>query len=101
MKNTRGKKVCVVIGATSKWQADGRMTNMLHGHDIDENIVPVGVRWGVGGAIAQKFRGPVGQGSDGYQAKSYNYDDRLRYEEPPSFIEPEKLPWLIGRATIH
>jgi NAD(P)-dependent dehydrogenase (short-subunit alcohol dehydrogenase family) len=55
MKNTRGKKVCVVIGATSKWQADGRMTNMLHGHDIDENIVPVGVRWGVGGAIAQKF----------------------------------------------
>jgi NAD(P)-dependent dehydrogenase (short-subunit alcohol dehydrogenase family) len=55
MQNTKGKKVCVVIGATSKWQADGRMTNMLHGGDIDENIVPVGVRWGVGGAIAQKF----------------------------------------------
>jgi NAD(P)-dependent dehydrogenase (short-subunit alcohol dehydrogenase family) len=55
--NSRGKKVCVVIGATSKWQSDGRMTNMLHGHNIDENIVPVGVRWGVGGAIAQKFAG--------------------------------------------
>lgn len=53
--NSRGKKVCVVIGATSKWQSDGRMTNMLHGHNVDENIVPVGVRWGVGGAIAQKF----------------------------------------------
>ncbi|HVH78502.1 MAG TPA: SDR family oxidoreductase [Stellaceae bacterium] len=53
--NPKGKPVCVVIGATSKWQSDGRMTNMLHGHNIDETIVPVGVRWGVGGAVAQKF----------------------------------------------
>ena len=57
MKNTKGKKVAVVIGATSKWQADGKMTNMLHGHDIDPNVVPVGVQWGVGGAVAQKFAG--------------------------------------------
>ena len=55
MKNTKGKKVAVVIGATSKWQADGKMTNMLHGHDVDPNVVPVGVQWGVGGAVAQKF----------------------------------------------
>jgi NAD(P)-dependent dehydrogenase (short-subunit alcohol dehydrogenase family) len=55
MKNTKGKEVAVVIGATSKWQADGRMTNMLHGHNIDPNVVPVGVQWGVGGAVAQKF----------------------------------------------
>lgn len=55
MKNTKGKQVAVVIGATSKWQADGRMTNMLHGHAVDPNVVPVGVQWGVGGAIAQKF----------------------------------------------
>jgi NAD(P)-dependent dehydrogenase (short-subunit alcohol dehydrogenase family) len=53
--NTKGKKVAVVIGATSKWQSDGRMTNLLHGHDVDANVVPVGVRWGVGGAVAQKF----------------------------------------------
>jgi type II secretory pathway pseudopilin PulG len=51
------------------------------------------------GAIAQKFRGPVGRGTPGYK-KSYNYDDRLKYQEPPSFIEPEKLPWVIGRETI-
>jgi NAD(P)-dependent dehydrogenase (short-subunit alcohol dehydrogenase family) len=55
MENTKGKPVCVVIGATSKWQSDGRMTNMLHGHDLDDSSIPVGVRWGVGGAIAQKF----------------------------------------------
>jgi hypothetical protein len=65
-------------------------------YDCGSSLGTVTVR----GAIAQKFRGPVGQGSDGYQAKSYNYDDRLRYQEPPSFIEPEKLPWLIGRETI-
>jgi NAD(P)-dependent dehydrogenase (short-subunit alcohol dehydrogenase family) len=53
--NSKKKPVAVVIGATSKWQADGRMTNMLHGHDIDPNVVPVGVQWGVGGAVAQKF----------------------------------------------
>ena len=55
MANTKGKPVCVVIGATSKWQSDGKMTHMLHGHDVNPNIVPVGVQWGVGGAIAQKF----------------------------------------------
>jgi NAD(P)-dependent dehydrogenase (short-subunit alcohol dehydrogenase family) len=53
--NTGGKDVCVVVGATSKWQSDGRMTALAHGHSVDDGDVPVGVRWGVGGAIAQKF----------------------------------------------
>jgi NAD(P)-dependent dehydrogenase (short-subunit alcohol dehydrogenase family) len=53
--NTKGKDVCVVIGATSKWQADGRNTILAHGHAIDDSNVEIGVRWGVGGAIAQKF----------------------------------------------
>jgi type II secretory pathway pseudopilin PulG len=54
----------------------------------------------INGALAQKYRGPVGQGEDGYQSKVYKYDDRLKYQEPPSFIQPEKLPWLIGRETL-
>ena len=45
----------MVIGATSKWQSDGRNTHLIHGGDIDDSEMPVGVRWGVGGAIAQKF----------------------------------------------
>lgn len=53
--NTNGKPVAVVIGATSKWQADGRNTHLVHGGDIDDSALPVGVRWGVGGAISQKF----------------------------------------------
>ena len=49
------KPVAVVIGATSKWQSDGRNTRLVHGTDLDDSDLPVGVRWGVGGAIAQKF----------------------------------------------
>ena len=54
MNSTR-KPVAVVIGATSKWQADGRNTHLVHGGDIDDSELPVGVRWGVGGAISMKF----------------------------------------------
>src|SRR6059036_3627808 len=54
-KNTKGKPVAVVIGATSKWQSDGRNTKLAHGKALDDSHLPVGIRWGVGGAIAQKF----------------------------------------------
>jgi NAD(P)-dependent dehydrogenase (short-subunit alcohol dehydrogenase family) len=53
--NTKGKPVAVVVGATSKWQSDGRNTRLAHGKALDDRDLPVGVRWGVGGAIAQKF----------------------------------------------
>ncbi len=53
--NTNGKPVAVVIGATSKWQSDGRNTHLVHGGDVDDSELPVGVRWGVGGAISLKF----------------------------------------------
>src|SRR5713101_4023851 len=53
--NTKGKQVAMVIGATSKWQSDGRNTRLAHGKTLDDSDLPVGVRWGVGGAVAQKF----------------------------------------------
>jgi len=53
--NIKGLPVAVVVGATSKWQADGRNTKLAHGRVIDDSDLPVGVRWGVGGAVAQKF----------------------------------------------
>jgi len=58
----------------------------------------------VNGAIAQKFRGPVGtfngDGSrnSGY-AKNYNYDDRFRYRSPPYFVEPIKASWKVVRQN--
>ncbi len=53
--NSIRKPVAVVVGATSKWQSDGRNTRLIHGREIDDGDLPVGARWGVGGAISQKF----------------------------------------------
>lgn len=53
--NPSNLPVAVVIGATSKWQADGRNTLLAHGQPIDDTALRVTARWGVGGAIAQKF----------------------------------------------
>jgi len=49
------------------------------------------------GAIAQRFRGPVGRfGSPntGY-VKDYNYDDRLRFRSPPRFLDPVQSTWRV------
>jgi len=54
-QNAKGKPVAVVVGATSKWQSDGRNTKLAHGQTLDDSDLPVGVRYGIGGAIAQKF----------------------------------------------
>ncbi len=54
---------------------------------------------GVYGAIAQKFRGIVGQlGGSGYE-KEYVYDERLATDEPPYFLAPLKAGWKIARLT--
>jgi hypothetical protein len=55
------------------------------------------------GAISQKFRGPVGTGSGatistGFR-KQYVYNDRLRYREPPYFLDPVQASWRIARET--
>ncbi|HWM35187.1 MAG TPA: hypothetical protein VNR36_13245 [Pseudolysinimonas sp.] len=39
------------------------------------------------GAIAQKFRGAVGQGTNGY-VKDYQYDERFKFTAPPKFLTP-------------
>jgi hypothetical protein len=57
----------------------------------------------VNGAIAQKFRGPVGTfggggPTTGY-SKNYNYNDTLRYREPPYFVNPTDAPWKIIRQN--
>jgi type II secretory pathway pseudopilin PulG len=58
----------------------------------------------VTGAIAQKFRGPVGTFNSskvrnhGY-AKQYEYDDRLRYRSPPYFLDPIVAAWRVVRSN--
>src|SRR5215470_16072312 len=55
LMNSSRKPVAVVVGSTSKWQADGRNTKLAHGKALDDRDLPVSIRWGVGGAIGQKF----------------------------------------------
>ncbi len=55
-------------------------------------VQSVGVGGGLGtlnitGALTQRFRGIVRTGSSGY-AKNYVYDQRLRYDAPPRFLNP-------------
>jgi hypothetical protein len=56
----------------------------------------------VKGAIAQRFRGPVGTGgtviATGYQ-KNYVYDDRFKYINPPYFLTPLQAAWGVIRYT--
>jgi NAD(P)-dependent dehydrogenase (short-subunit alcohol dehydrogenase family) len=54
-QNKDNKPVAVVIGATSKWQSDGRNTKLAHGKTLSDDDIPVSARWGIGGAVAQKF----------------------------------------------
>jgi Tfp pilus assembly protein PilX len=53
----------------------------------------------VKGAIAQRYRGPVGtSGGTGF-IKDYVYDDRLKYRSPPHFISPVDSAWAIVRSN--
>ncbi len=57
----------------------------------------------VNGAIAQRFRGPVGTGTQAAPAtgyiKAYTYDDRLKFREPPNFLDPVQASWMVVRVT--
>jgi len=46
------------------------------------------------GSIAQRWRGIVGQGTNGY-TKSYRYDKRLRYASPPYFPRWANAEWTL------
>jgi len=53
----------------------------------------------VWGSIAQFWRGAVKRGGSGYY-KSYNYDERLATNQPPSFLAPTTNGgWKISRET--
>lgn len=54
----------------------------------------------VTGAIAQRYRGPVGTFSGGSivsgYAKNYVYDTRLTYMSPPHFLDPVQSAWGVN-----
>ena len=89
-------------GGTGNRRIDAAIVSLLHSFIVDN--WNCGVHVGtltVKGAIAQKFRGPVGlvgSTSPGY-LKDYQYDDRFRYRSPPFFIEPVAAAWRVLRTN--
>jgi hypothetical protein len=54
----------------------------------------------VHGALAQRYRGTVGQvGSTGY-LKDYHYDDRLHVILPPYLFSLSTAGWVVSRETL-
>jgi type II secretory pathway pseudopilin PulG len=105
VKNQSGQFECSenATGTMQNVTIDAAILAIAHSFIVDD--YDCGAKLGtlkVNGAIAQKYRGAVGttgSGGSGY-LKSYNYDSRLKYIEPPSFIAPEKTAWVIGRETL-
>jgi hypothetical protein len=88
-------------GSQSNLRIDAALLAIQHSFIVDH--YDCGASLGtltVNGAISQKYRGPVGTtGGTGY-LKDYNYDDRLRYQEPPNFLDPVESAWHIQRETL-
>jgi hypothetical protein len=78
-----------ILSTKNSWIVD----NFTCGNSLGELIV-----WG---AVAQNWRGPVGNsGGGGYHHKNYKYDERLRTNQPPSFLSPSTTGgWTIQRET--
>jgi hypothetical protein len=56
------------------------------------------------GAIAQQFRGTVGQSTNGTSitqgySKAYNYDTRLQFQAPPKFLSPVSATYGISQVV--
>ena len=90
------------VQAPRTFRIDAALVSLLHSFIVDNHTC--GAHLGnlvVNGAIAQKFRGPVGQsgGTDPGYDKVYGYDDRFRYRSPPYFVEPVAAAWRVLRTN--
>jgi Tfp pilus assembly protein PilX len=81
---------------------DAAILTLAHSFFVDNyncGGLPLG-QLTVHGAIAQFFRGIVGQvGSNGY-LKNYNYDDRLSVILPPYLFDIQNTAWTVFRETL-
>jgi Tfp pilus assembly protein PilX len=85
-------------------EIDAALLSLTHSFIVDNyDCGPPEGTLKVVGAIAQKYRGPVGTGSGGSIAtgylKNYNYDDRFRNQNPPYFLDPVDSKWQLIRFT--
>ncbi len=66
-----------------------RVQNYAYGQDNPLGSITIN------GAIAQSYRGAVGLINTSGYGKDYNYDQRLKYQSPPHFLNPVAAAWQI------
>jgi Tfp pilus assembly protein PilX len=67
-------------------------------HSIGVQAHDIGTALGkltVFGSMAQKFRGVVGTSAGAGYKKDYNYDDALKFDPPPYFLDPTSGSWGV------
>jgi hypothetical protein len=83
-------------------QIDAAILSLQHSFIVDNYSCGRLDTLTVNGAIAQKYRGPVGTGNGSNPAsgflKNYTYDDRFRYRSPPYFMNPVDASWDVIRS---
>jgi hypothetical protein len=90
-------------GSSSPTYIHAAMLSIVHSFIVDHyDCGPELGTLRVNGAIAQKFRGPVGTfgSNDTGYVKDYTYDDRLRSVSPPYFLDPVQAAWHVQRETL-
>ncbi len=80
---------------------DGAILTLAHSFFVDNYKTGTGQgTLTIHGAIAQYFRGAVGQaGSTGY-IKNYSYDDRFKVILPPYLFDLQNASWGLFRETL-
>jgi hypothetical protein len=92
-------------GSLTNPEIDAAILALNHSFIVDNWYCGAGLgTLSVDGAIAQRFRGPVGQGVGGSSAdhgyiKNYEYNDRLKFREPPFFLDPVQSAWRVARQN--
>lgn len=87
---------CTKMLSDSKRRIDAAILSVNHTFQV-QNYYVGGSRGDltVNGAIAQKFRGIVRSGSNGY-SKDYHYDERFKYIAPPKFLSPVSTTYGVS-----
>jgi len=97
---TRTSGGCTNLGYVGDVQIDAAILSLQHSfindnHDCGGHLGTLTVN----GGIAQNFRGTVGLVDGTGYTKDYNYDDRLKYRNPPYFLAPLNAAWSVAREN--
>lgn len=97
---TRAPNAFTALGSTGNREIDAAILSVAHTFQVQNYSYGERGELKVFGAIAQKFRGTVAQGDNGY-VKVYEYDDRFRSIAPPKFLTPTSTTYGVTQiATV-